>query len=215
MILLYKIVNDVNDKLYVGRTVCSLRKRFVEHCTPKSCCHKLRKAIQKYGKRRFRIELITIAATPEIADVLERHFISKFESVEHGYNIALGGLTSPMAGRKHSEATRAKLSAAHGGRKPMLGKKHSESTKRRLSEVKKGCVGHQHSEQTKERLRAANIGGGNPMYGQVAWNRGVSPSDATRSKQAAAKTGRSWRLVDGRRVWTPRNYESTNFTVVT
>ena len=30
---IYKIINDVNDKIYIGKTECSIEKRFKEHCS--------------------------------------------------------------------------------------------------------------------------------------------------------------------------------------
>lgn len=29
---IYKIVNDINDKIYIGKTEKSIEKRFKEHC---------------------------------------------------------------------------------------------------------------------------------------------------------------------------------------
>ena len=32
MAYIYKIVNDINNKIYIGKTECSIKKRFKEHC---------------------------------------------------------------------------------------------------------------------------------------------------------------------------------------
>ena len=32
MSYIYKIINDINDKVYIGKTNFSLEKRFREHC---------------------------------------------------------------------------------------------------------------------------------------------------------------------------------------
>lgn len=32
MSYIYKIINDINDKIYVGKTEFSIEKRFKEHC---------------------------------------------------------------------------------------------------------------------------------------------------------------------------------------
>jgi len=32
MSFIYKITNDINDKVYIGKTAFSIEKRFKEHC---------------------------------------------------------------------------------------------------------------------------------------------------------------------------------------
>ena len=62
MAYIYKITNDINQKIYIGKTEFSIEKRFKEHC-----CDAFRKknekrllyaAMRKYGIEHFYIELI-------------------------------------------------------------------------------------------------------------------------------------------------------------
>ena len=61
---IYKITNKINGKIYIGQTVKSLKERFQKHCwgtTEKDSYHlnmAIKKAIRKYGKQNFTIELI-------------------------------------------------------------------------------------------------------------------------------------------------------------
>ena len=59
---IYKIVNDINDKVYVGKTEQALDKRFAEHCNDSTKREKenrpLYSAMRKYGVSHFSIELI-------------------------------------------------------------------------------------------------------------------------------------------------------------
>ena len=62
MAFIYKIVNDINEKIYVGKTTSSIEERFKEHCKD---CLRTRKekrplydAMQKYGKEHFQIILL-------------------------------------------------------------------------------------------------------------------------------------------------------------
>ena len=55
-------VNDINNKIYVGKTTSSIEERFKEHCKD---CLRTRKekrplydAMQKYGKEHFQIILL-------------------------------------------------------------------------------------------------------------------------------------------------------------
>lgn len=59
---IYKIKNDINDKLYIGKTEFNIHKRFAEHCH--DCLKKdidnrpLYKAMSLHGINHFAIELI-------------------------------------------------------------------------------------------------------------------------------------------------------------
>lgn len=69
---IYKIYNDVNDKLYIGKTVSSIEKRFQEHCddSKKERCEKrsLYNAMNKYGIEHFFIELIEECDLKELSE---------------------------------------------------------------------------------------------------------------------------------------------------
>ena len=59
---IYKIVNDVNSKVYVGKTTFTLEKRFKEHLSDATKRveeqRPLYNAINKYGAEHFSIVLI-------------------------------------------------------------------------------------------------------------------------------------------------------------
>ena len=60
MSYIYKITNDINNKVYVGKTNLTIEKRFREHCTDskKFTIEKrpLYNAMNKYGIEHFHIE---------------------------------------------------------------------------------------------------------------------------------------------------------------
>ena len=92
MAYIYQIVNDINDKIYVGKTEFSIEKRFKEHCSDafKESCEKrpLYSAIRKYGKEHFHIELIEECDNPEEREVF---WIKEKNSFKNGYNATMGG----------------------------------------------------------------------------------------------------------------------------
>ena len=90
--LLYKIVNRVNGKAYIGFTKNSLEWRIGAHTygtNPNALIHK---AIAKYGRDAFNIEEIGRAASRPEAAALERQLIILHNTfTPAGYNLTPGG----------------------------------------------------------------------------------------------------------------------------
>ena len=68
---IYKIVNNVNDKVYVGKTCRTLTIRWKEHC--KHCNegvdYPIYRAMKKYGIDAFHMELIEECNNTDICNV--------------------------------------------------------------------------------------------------------------------------------------------------
>lgn len=91
---IYKISNDINNKVYIGKTCYSIEKRFKEHC---SDCTKrelekrpLYNAMQKYGIEHFHIELIEECELSILSN-REIYWIEHYHSYSSGYNATFGG----------------------------------------------------------------------------------------------------------------------------
>lgn len=91
---IYKIVNSVNDKIYVGKTTISAEHRWEQH---KKCCGKKRNykshlydAMEKYGVDNFSIEEIE-ECDNSILNKREMYWIKRLDSKRNGYNITIGG----------------------------------------------------------------------------------------------------------------------------
>ena len=84
--LLYRIRNDINDKIYIGQTTESLEKRFARHCgyqlNDDTYFHR---AIKKYGAEHFYIELIAEVINQEELDKIEFEYINSIP-VDKLYN---------------------------------------------------------------------------------------------------------------------------------
>lgn len=91
---IYKIYNDINDKVYIGKTVNTLDKRFKQHKkdSTKSRCEKrpLYNAMNKYGVEHFYIELIEECELNELS-TREIYWIEYYNSYKMGYNATKGG----------------------------------------------------------------------------------------------------------------------------
>ena len=91
---IYKIVNDINEKIYVGKTESSLEKRFTEHCKDSQKREEEKRplyaAMRKYGIEHFSIELIE-ECDIEMASLREQYWIGFYKGYADGYNATLGG----------------------------------------------------------------------------------------------------------------------------
>lgn len=86
---LYKIVNKINSKIYIGVTVDPYH-RWYGHITKNSKCNKLRNAIRKHGKENFEMVVLCCAEQDYILD-LEIKCIAAWDTINSGYNLDKGG----------------------------------------------------------------------------------------------------------------------------
>jgi len=96
--LIYKITNTVNDKLYVGQTTRTLEERKQQHIRLANSGHKthLYNAMRKYGINKFVFEKICDVGSVEDLNILERYYIAKYNCVSSGYNMVDGGNNNVM-----------------------------------------------------------------------------------------------------------------------
>lgn len=139
--VIYKITNLVNGKIYIGQTIQTLEKRLKQHFKPSNGCTILREAIKKYGRENFTIEQICTVFKRISLDEVEKLCIKQFNSISpNGYNIVDGGNKGPtMIGDKN----------------PNFGKKGKLSSN----------YGSKRSDKTKELMRIKSSGKNNGMYG--------------------------------------------------
>jgi group I intron endonuclease len=96
MILIYKITNSVNGKVYIGLTTTSLKKRMsnhVRHSRKIKPNQRIHQAIAKHGKENFLIEQIDFSKTEQEANDREIYWIEHYNSTQYekGYNMSKGG----------------------------------------------------------------------------------------------------------------------------
>lgn len=95
--IIYKITNSINGKIYIGVTSRSIHSRWIEHISDSTKSRKksiLHKAISKYGRENFKIEIIEKTDSVENMFILENKYIIKHDSFYlngKGYNMTLGG----------------------------------------------------------------------------------------------------------------------------
>ncbi len=137
--IIYKITNLITGKIYIGQTVQKLLDRWSDHSRPSAGAHPnksaIGSAIRKYGKENFKIEQIDSAGTLEALNILEIHYITKYNTLSpNGYNLELGG-DSKLC---HPE-TRAKISATLKGR-PIKNRMNGAPKGRPVSEARRAQI---------------------------------------------------------------------------
>lgn len=92
--IIYKITNKINNKIYIGQTVTSLAARWYCHVhdSKRVASHPFYNAIKKYGKENFNIEEIGGANNITELNYQEWLLIHKHNTLwPNGYNLKEGG----------------------------------------------------------------------------------------------------------------------------
>lgn len=159
--IVYKITNKVNGKIYIGCTTKTIKHRLDMHFRQRkgySNYTTIGRAIMKYGINNFTIEEIEKLDTKEEMFLREIYWISYYNSTDNGvgYNVSKGGHCGPILigennpsfGKKKpklSELNKSrkglKLSEEHKQNviKAMTGKKRNDLTKSKMSTSRKAA----------------------------------------------------------------------------
>jgi hypothetical protein len=192
---IYRIINLINWKQYVGQTYKPVKSRLGEHYRFKKTL--ISKALRKYGKENFIIEQIDTAQTQrelDLKEILWIEYLGTHISLGNGYNVDWGGNNKG----KHCQETKLKISNSQKGRK------HSEETKRKMSESSKGQV---ISQEQRDKLSKMFKGSGHLLYGKTpsketreklskslkgknTWSKGIELSDSHKNKISNTLKGR-------------------------
>lgn len=92
---IYKVTNNINDKTYIGQTICSLEQRFYKHCWDakhsNDTSSPLHQAMRKYGVQNFTITLVEECENT-LLNEREKYWIKQFNTFfGNGYNATIGG----------------------------------------------------------------------------------------------------------------------------
>ena len=121
--IIYKIENKLNGKVYIGQTIGTLQHRIGQHKSNAKRSSVISAAIRKYGWENFEAKIIDEAKSVEELNQKEVYWISYYKSVApNGYNLEAGGKNAI-----NEENTRLKISEANKGR--FLGEKSPRSKK--------------------------------------------------------------------------------------
>ena len=139
-----------NGKVYVGITKNSIYKRWANG---QGYRHNKRmtNAIKRYGWENVSHIIIDENLSKEEACKLEIEKIKEFDSTneENGYNYSTGGESGSSGVKQSEETIRKRIQNTNGGVNPFLGKKHTEETRKKMSAA---CKGRKRSEEDKIKI---------------------------------------------------------------
>lgn len=207
----YRLTNRVSGKSYIGCTTKGIQNRWALHVRDAKFSksrYLILQAIRKYGAETFVVEVVGVAESLESMFDLERHWIRESNTISpRGYNMTSGGDgafdPSPEViemlranakgntnwlGRRHSEETKAKMSASA---------KRTEAHRAAISRAQTGRVP---STETRAKISASKTG---VKHGRRSpevikkfselrreWWRNASPEKKRRMSEAISKAAR-------------------------
>ena len=106
--IIYKITNLINNKIYIGLTTVSLKERWNnhKHCVKSDPRH-LYCSMRKYGIENFKIEIVEETDSLEKLAKLEDYYINLYKSRDPniGYNLSAGGQTNQLDANGRAQLT--------------------------------------------------------------------------------------------------------------
>lgn len=183
---IYKITNTINNKSYVG-----LHKAEKFDSSYFGSGVLIKKAIEKYGKENFIIEILDWAQDREELNTKEKYWITELDTqIPKGYNIAQGGDGGDIFSQlspERQQKVREKLS------KSLKGRTISEETREKHRQNMLGENNHMYgkhlSDETKRKISEKLKGENNPMYGVPSPMTGKHLSEETKEKIRQSKLG--------------------------
>ena len=97
--LIYKVENKINGKIYIGQTIRTLEKRKSDHIndTFKGSSLPFHNAIKKYGQYNFGWKILEECNSIEELNEKEEYWIRKLNTISpNGYNLRYGGKNSRL-----------------------------------------------------------------------------------------------------------------------
>lgn len=158
---IYKTTNLINQKQYIGKHKGNIQDNYLGSGIL------ITAAIDKYGAKNFKKEILCLCKTEEEANEKEKYYIQLFNAINdtNFYNVADGGQGGYVTKGYTTEqrlAVNKKISEANSGQKHhMYNKHHSEETKKKLREK---SLAYWTEEKRKERSIAYS-GENNPAFG--------------------------------------------------
>lgn len=174
--IIYKTTNIVNGKIYIGiHSTNNLQDGYL------GSGRLFKKALKKYGRKKFKREILENFKTREEAEEREIELVNPiFVKKESNYNVATGGRSGNglnNKGRKHTKAAKLAIS------KSQIGKPLSEKTKKKIGDTHRG------RKLSKETIAKQKKGRDLFYKNNVATHKGFRHSEESKIKMSKAKKG--------------------------
>lgn len=189
--IIYKITNNNNGKIYIGQTVSKLNVRWSQHVNyaiKRKGNSVLSEAIRKHGRENFTVEILEACNNVEEMNQKEISYIKDLNSLSpNGYNLDSGGKNKVM-----HQSTKDKLSKIRLGKKvgpftlehrmaisnslkiagirPILTQEQIDLRAKKQTGEGNGMFGNKHSEESKNKMslnkKGKKKGSENPFFGK-------------------------------------------------
>lgn len=175
---IYKTTNLINGKIYIGQ-----HKSDSFDDSYYGSGKYFRRALQKYGRESFSVEILEWCESKDMADEREVYYIQMFESRNSniGYNIAYGGEGGDLVTcLPENEYKRFSDMMSEFNKQGIIGNKGkhlSEEHKRKISESNKG------KKMSKQAVELHRL----KVKGLPAWNKGLTADDPRVAKYVHKK----------------------------
>lgn len=162
---IYKIVNKLSGKVYIGCTTVGFESRFLQHIrlARKFAKTSLQYAMAKHGVINF--ECLLVEAVFSLSDMLdaEKKHILAFNSLSpNGYNLTTGGdgafTFSDDVKRRIGDASRGRIATLEAKANMSLAAKGKSKSKEHCESLAKARVGMKFSDSHLEAMSKARIG---------------------------------------------------------
>lgn len=182
---IYKFTHNSSGKSYIGQTIQDPNQRRLEHISDSRHTTKeyhFHNAIRKYGIDAFTFDVIAEASTLDELNLLEERFVEQYDSINNGYNI----------------------------RQPGGNKLHSEDSKKRMSESQTAAHARRRAAnggvETINKKKGYKFKNPHPKKGKEStmWSEEAKLAHKKRMKETSTIRGKTWKLIDGKRVWLPK-----------
>jgi group I intron endonuclease len=197
--VIYRITNTTNDKVYIGKTVATVERRWAKHIQDARCPKVyFHFAIQRHGASAFKIDEIDHTETKVELNRLEIFYIKKYKSYlpEFGYNETMGGDGGNWTKEGYEKWLAAHL-AARADHPWKGGRKWTKAEKKRIRaqviQYNKDHPGQKRPKETGERISRALKGHkvSKHIRAKIARSlRGGHMSEEARAKMSASQRAR-------------------------
>jgi group I intron endonuclease len=172
--IVYKIENKVNGKIYIGATKHSLSERIDGHLRDKT---KVGQAMHVYGVQSFNISVIDNAESRNILHEKEKYWIRHYDcKYPNGYNRTDGGIGLVNLTQDVRDQI-SQTNTGHPATEGFTGHKHKEESRKQIGESLKKIY-EEHPELREEASKRNS--------GRIAWNKDLSKE----TDERVAKIGR-------------------------
>jgi len=112
--LVYRVTNKINGKVYIGMTSRTLEQRWKSHCSASKNGSRFRfhAAIRKYGEKAFIPEVLFDDLNIDECRTIEEQTISEYNAMSNGYNAKPGGCGGWIVPDEHYDEWLTKITLA-------------------------------------------------------------------------------------------------------